>query len=230
MKLYYDLHIHSASSHCADDSMKPLDIAKQAKENGLDAISIVDHVCGKNLRASSKAAKKCDLLFVPAIEATSKEGVHMLCYFDDLEKAVDFSDMIYDSLPDENPKRDSFSVQRIVDEHNNFTGVIEKGLYHFTPFDVWELIGLVEKYNGVIVPAHINRQMHGILCVYDDISQFGFNTVEVQKSLPIDKKHIRKLKTIHNSDAHTIINVAQRENYIEIKEKSAKAIFDYLKY
>ena len=38
-----DLHIHSALSPCADDTMTPLAIVNRAKEVGLSVIALTDH-------------------------------------------------------------------------------------------------------------------------------------------------------------------------------------------
>ena len=230
MKLYYDIHIHSAASHCGDKNMRPNAIALTAKKNGLDVISVVDHVSGANLKAAANAAKKFGLLFLPGIEVTTKKGIHMLCYFKSLKTALEFSTFIYDGLPDVKNNVSEWGHQYIIDENDDIVGEIEKGLSQYTPHDVWQLIGLVESYGGLIVPAHINRDTHGLLLFHNDISKFGFNTVEIKKTFSIDKKHLQKTKVIYNSDAHVLNNIAKKTHYIEVNEKSIDAVFDYLKY
>ena len=230
MKLYYDLHIHSIASPCADSTMRPQDIAGMAKIKGLDIISVVDHVSGKNMRVAAKAAKEFGLLFLPGVEVTTDMGIHMLCYFPTLDLCEIFCNMIYDCLPKKKNNIGYFGHQYIIDESDNIIGEVEKSLFLKTSYDVWGLIGIVEEYGGVVVPAHINRDIHGILTVHNDISQYNFQTVEIRKDLPFDNKYINKYKVIFNSDAHTITSILERIHAIEVKEKSVQAVFDYLKF
>jgi PHP family Zn ribbon phosphoesterase len=43
MKVFTDMHIHSALSPCADKSMTPNNIVNMALLKGLDIISVTDH-------------------------------------------------------------------------------------------------------------------------------------------------------------------------------------------
>ena len=62
MRLYYDLHIHSALSPCADDDMTPNNIVGMSKLKGLDVIAVADHNSTRNLEAVSEVAKQMDIL------------------------------------------------------------------------------------------------------------------------------------------------------------------------
>ena len=64
MRLYYDLHIHSALSPCADDDMTPNNIVNMAKLKGLDVIALSDHNCAKNVEATAKVARDAGVLFI----------------------------------------------------------------------------------------------------------------------------------------------------------------------
>ena len=57
MKIYYDLHIHSVLSPCADDLMTPNHIVLMAKLKGLDVIALTDHNSTRNCRVVSELAK-----------------------------------------------------------------------------------------------------------------------------------------------------------------------------
>ena len=47
-----------------------------------------------------KAAREAGLVFVPGVEATSREEAHILIYFAVLSEALRFTENLYDSLPD----------------------------------------------------------------------------------------------------------------------------------
>jgi len=230
MKVYYDLHIHSALSPCADDSMRPRDIAGMARLKGLDIISVVDHVCGKNMAVAKKEAESAGLLFLPGIEATAANGTHLLCYFPRLTNALAFSDIIYDSLPQGSGRAAYYGNQLIINRDDEEVDEPTKPLAANSPFSTWEIIGLTMEHGGVVVPAHINREYQGILHTEGKsaFTEYPFTTVEVKKHLPMDYSIIKGLKVIDNSDAHILYNINEAINALELDEKSVDAVFEYL--
>ena len=93
MMIAVDLHIHTALSPCADDDMTPNNIVNMALIKGLDAIAITDHNSCDNVEAVIKVAGD-RLLVVPGMEVQTREEVHLLCYFDDLDKLIHFDGII----------------------------------------------------------------------------------------------------------------------------------------
>ena len=85
MLLACDLHIHSCLSPCADMTMTPNNLVNMAYLKGLDMIAVADHNSAKNLPACKAAADERNMLLLPAIEAESREEVHVLCYFPTVE-------------------------------------------------------------------------------------------------------------------------------------------------
>ena len=81
MKFYYDLHIHSCLSPCADDSMTPASIAGMAKLGGLDICALTDHNSVKNCPAFSRACDFYGVIPLFGMELTTSEDVHMICLF-----------------------------------------------------------------------------------------------------------------------------------------------------
>jgi len=209
--------------------MRPRAIAQTAKRKGLDIVSVVDHVCGKNMRAAKTAVEDEGILFLPGIEVTAKRGTHLLCYFKDIETAVMFSEKIYASLSGKVSDH-ARGDQLILDEKDRIVGEAKKSLSLATPYSVWEIIGLVVVYAGIVVPAHINRAYNGFLLSEDlDIAAYGFSAVEVKKTEEMDYGIIKGTKVIYNSDAHWLFSIMGRENYLDVSEKSVDAVFDYLR-
>lgn len=54
MKIYTDLHIHTALSPCGSKDMTPNNIINMSKLKGLDAIAITDHNSCKNVEVIKK--------------------------------------------------------------------------------------------------------------------------------------------------------------------------------
>lgn len=230
MKIFYDLHIHSALSPCADDGMRPRDIANMARLKGLDIISVVDHVCGKNMAVAKKETEAAGLLFLPGIEATASNGTHLLCYFRRLKSALEFSEIIYRSLPEGPGTAAYYGNQLVFSEDDEVRSERVKPLAASTPFSVWEIIGIAMEHGGVVVPAHINREYQGILHTEGKTAfkAYPFTAVEVKKHLPMDYGIIKGLKVIDNSDAHILYNINEAVNWFDLTEKSVDAVFEYL--
>lgn len=75
-----DLHIHT---YYSDGKHSPAEIAKMAKENGVELLSITDHDTMEGLDEKRAAAEKEGLLFVPGWEISAYVGdlkVHTLGY------------------------------------------------------------------------------------------------------------------------------------------------------
>ena len=90
-KLYYDFHIHSCLSPCADDDMTPNNICGMAKLKGLDIVALTDHnTCG-NCKSFMAAAEKQEIVGVAGMELTTSEDIHIVCLFEHLEDAERFS-------------------------------------------------------------------------------------------------------------------------------------------
>ena len=94
MKLYYDFHMHSCLSLCAEDDMTPANIAGMASLAGLDAFALSDHQTAKNCPACAFHAAQHGLLFLPAMELCTREEVHVLCLFAELRHALAFTEYV----------------------------------------------------------------------------------------------------------------------------------------
>ena len=87
---YYDLHIHSCLSPCADNDMTPANIAGTATLAGIQIMALTDHNSVKNCPAFFKACKKYGVIPVPGMELTTAEDIHVVCLFDELDSAMAF--------------------------------------------------------------------------------------------------------------------------------------------
>lgn len=212
MKSAYDLHIHSCLSPCASNDMMPSNIAGMAHLKGLSIISLTDHNTGKNLKAMSDAAKSYDLIFVPGIEVTSKEEVHILVYFPDLPTAIEFADKIFSSLPIIRNKPNIFGDQIVMDSKDRPTGIIDKLLLQATPYSVDQITKMAENIGGCAVPAHINRDSYSIISNLGFIPPNMFRCVEIAESLPCPKID-SSLKKLYSSDAHYLGNINEQKHF-----------------
>ena len=79
--------------------MTPNNITGMAALKGLDMIAVTDHnTCGQ-LAAVVKAAENYGVAVLPGMEVTTREDVHLLCYFPHVDAALEFGDLVENSLP-----------------------------------------------------------------------------------------------------------------------------------
>lgn len=226
MKFYYDLHIHSDLSPCAHIHMTPNNIVNMSYIKGLNIISVTDHNSTKNIPAVIKVSDN-KIKIIPGIEVTTKEEVHVLCYFRNLYEASEFGDIIYESLPDIKNNPALFGQQNIYNEDDEIIGNLDKLLLSASKFSLKELELMTKEYRGIMVPAHINKKSNGILGILGFIpDNLEFVFVEIYNKLYIEDKLLKKYKLLINSDAHILTDISEPINYMELK--SADGVFDYL--
>lgn len=229
-KYYYDLHIHTKLSPCADDLMTPNNILNMAMLKGLDFIAITDHNSTLQLDAIEKLKDSYDFIVVPGIEVTVKEKFDVLCYFDSFEKAKLFGLKIEKYLINEELNSDEYQI--IYDEFDNESGNYNYSLKQ-TNISYDNLYKLVNKYSGIIIMAHIDRKNSSFLKKYNH-NEIKYDGVELQLYSDNDEfvkrnNWIKEKVLLRNSDSHTIMTISERDNYIELSDKSIQSLFEYLR-
>ncbi len=199
----YDLHIHSCLSPCASDDMTPANIAGMAHIKGLSLIALTDHNSGANLPAMAEAAAEYGLAFVPGIEVTTSEEVHVLTYFADSDTAAAFGDKLYASLPGIENRPEIFGNQLVMDAGDIVKGTLSKLLLQAVPYPLDDVARMVKEIGGCAVPAHINRDSFSLLANLGFIPPGLFQCVEITRSLPCPDLH-GEYRVLHSSDAHDL--------------------------
>lgn len=236
MHYYYDLHIHSALSPCGDDDMTPNNIVNMAALGGLDIIAISDHnTCG-NLLAAKAVADKAGIMLVPAMELETAEEIHVLCLFASIEGALAFeSEQVAPSLADIPNNPDIFGRQILMDSMDNIVGYDPRYLLNATGISIEGLFGLVKRYGGIAVPAHIDKQTKSILSVFGIVErQMGFTCLELSKNAGPDFVLAtpclkgENYNYIYNSDAHYLGDIFENtgRNYIELEKLDMAAFLN----
>ena len=229
MKCYYDFHIHSCLSPCADMEMTPHSIAGMSYINGLNAIAVADHNCARNIRAVAKAAEQYGICTVPAIEAESAENIHLLCLFPDIDAAEEMGALLESHLPPIKNRPDIFGEQWIMNELDEKAGQIDALLINATDLTIEQIKEETQNRGGICVAAHVDREKNGIVailgCVPDNMN---FSTLELSDTAG-DRKKDAKYKYITNSDAHTLTDISQKVNFLEVEEINIQEILKKLK-
>ena len=221
-ELFCDLHIHSCLSPCGSDDMTPANICGMAVVKGLQMIAVTDHNTARNLPAAQRCAEAYGLLLIPGMEITTREEVHLLGYFPDVETALDFSELLRGHMPKKKNKPGLFGNQLVMDEDDRV--IAEEDELLIGACD----LSLSQK--GVPVPAHINRGANGILTNMGFIPpELSFTAVEVWRALPCPHSAQEGKRVLHSSDAHYLGDILEPEITVELPEASVSAFLDYLR-
>lgn len=217
-RFYYDLHIHSCLSPCADNDNTPYNLVGMAAISGIDIIALTDHNTAKNCPAFFKAADHYGITAVAGMELTTSEEIHVVCLFEHLEDALLFDKEIDSRRFKIKNRVDIFGEQLIMGEDDRVIGSDEFLLSNATTVSLDEVPGLVEKYGGVCYPAHIDRQSNSIITVLGTIPETPkFNCFEIHGPENIsvfrEKYNLFDKKIIISSDAHYLEGIKDKENY-----------------
>jgi len=228
MKFYYDLHIHSDLSPCGNTEMTPNNIVNMAYIKGLNIISVTDHNSICNFPAIKLVGEKLGMEVIPGIEVTTKEEVHVLCYFKNFNDAQKFGNLIYESLPNIKNNPRIFGEQNIYNSEDEIIGNQSKLLINATNYSIDEVFYMAKENHGISVPAHINKKSNSLLGVLGFIPfNLKIDFVEVFPKSSIDEKIIKNYVVLKNSDAHQLVDISESVNSVELD--TIEGIYNYLK-
>lgn len=191
-----DMHYHTKYS---DGTRKITSIAKKAKRLNI-GVSITDH---NEIRGALEINKYKEVLSIPGIETTSKEGIHTLFYFYSTSELSEFYN--HNILP--NKKR---------------------GL-HFLDINFKDLFDMSKDYNCIVSAAHpyglswtgICSQMHKNLISTNDIKKF--DALEVVNGAALRKMNTDALFLAQSlnkpitggSDGHRLFELGNVLTYVK---------------
>ena len=222
MKYYYDMHIHSCLSGCADVLNSPNNILNMAYINKLDIISVTDHNSLKQVPILHEIAKSYNLILIPGVEITVEEGFHVLVYLKNIDDVYKLDAFLDNHLIKEDLDLKKYNKQVITDIYDN-----EESSYPYllsNPIDVGikELIEYLKHYDHLLFFAHIDKRLYSGKNYLEGLEIDGVEIMD--KNSEFSYKNI-----IHNSDAHTLIHINEQENYLELDELSIDAVFEYFR-
>lgn len=210
--------------------MTPNNIVHMAMIKELSLISVTDHNCADNLPAVQKIAQECQMAFLPGMEITTAEEIHLLAYFSDVRDAVAFGDEIYRSLPDIKNRPDIFGEQLVLNEEDEIIGKKEKLLLQACPYTIDDLTAEIRKRGGLAVPAHVNKGANSLIANLGWIPEdLGYSVIEVSERAPLVGIDIERYRLLYSSDAHYILDIAEPNHYINCNHADAKSVIEKLK-
>ena len=227
MRLFCDLHIHSCLSPCGDMLMTPNNIVGMAFIKQLDAIAVCDHNTAENLPAVQEVADMMGVVLLPGMELTTREEAHMLCYFPDVDSCLAFGRQVHAHLPPI-PNRPAFFGRQVrMNGQDEESGEEETLLISALDWSFEECERQIHRNGGLCVPAHINRGSNGVLNALGFLPAGArYDALEVSDAVPLPEMNLSGYRILRSSDAHYLENILEPTFTLEVREKTAAALFD----
>lgn len=205
-----ELHIHTVLSPCAAVEMLPPLIIQTALEKKVNLIAITDHNCSHNVSAVVDAAKGTGIVVLPGMELQTKEEIHSICLFDTLEQATAFQKLVFSSLPNLTNNVELFGEQFVVDANGDFLRREERMLLASSSYSLTEAWHVVDELGGILIPAHIDRTVFGLMPVLGFVPQdIPLEALEISKRISAKNAQqkypqLENYSLIQNGDAHQL--------------------------
>lgn len=164
----FDLHIHSALSACAENTLSPSRIVERAAQAGVGLLALTDHNASANVAPTIEAGQRHGVRVIPGIEVMTREEVHVLVFFDEAAALDDWQDRVDAALPFAPNRPEFFGYQIVYDAADQVVGVDERLRQVGIGLGIDAIATEVHARGGLVIPAHVFRQRHSLT------SQLGF--------------------------------------------------------
>lgn len=234
MKAFYDLHIHSVLSPCAERDMTPNNIVNMALIKELNFIAITDHNSIANVAAALKVAADLPITVIPGIEVQSKEDVHAICLFKEFAQLECFYDHIIAHITPMDHDAKRFGEQTIMDENDQIVGNIGQSVYASIQLSVDDIVTIAAQYGGHVIPAHLDRPSYSMIANLGFIApDLAIKAIEISGEADVTgfiakHRYLKNYRLVINSDAHELYRISEPQNSIEVAQMTIDAFFDAL--
>ncbi len=169
-----ELQVHTVLSPGVSLAMSPARIIEEAKKKHIDILAITDHNSTRQCQVIMELGRKSGITVWGGAEINTREEVHCLAFFEELEVLDQFQQWLDKWLMVVNNKPDFFGDQVWVDEQDNILGVEERLLIAALDRSMEQAFEEVRRLGGVFIAAHIDRKSNSL------ISQLGFVPPDVK--------------------------------------------------
>ena len=224
-RYYYDFHIHSCLSPCADNDMTPHNIAGMCALAGIQIAALTDHNSTRNCPAFYAAAKRQGIIPIAGMELTTAEDIHVVCLFEALSDAMAFGELVDERRIRIPNRTDIFGDQIITDGEDEPVGIEEDLLPNATTISLDEVPALVDACNGVCYPAHIDREANGIIAILGTVPETPHFQCAELRDFDLREEYQRNYPILQNklllcgSDAHYLWDIRDASAYFELEDE-----------
>ena len=220
--MFYDFHLHSCLSPCAENEMTPNNICNMALIKGLDIIAVTDHNSTRQLRSVSEVAKEIGLSMLYGAELESSEEVHVLALFPTLEQAESLQPWIDSHMPGIPNRPDYFGDQLLMDSEDEVIGIEDRLLIVSLSADLAECVAAIHEHGGRAVLAHVLDRANSVTqqlgFIPMDLDYDGLEIKSLEQQQRVLKSHpwitAESTHWFVDSDAHRLVDMSEPENVI----------------
>ena len=175
-----ELHVHTVLSPCAGVEMIPPLIVYEALARGIQLLAVTDHNASANAAAVMTAARGTSLKVLPGMELQTREEVHLLCLFDNLEQLAAWQARVDALLPNLPNNIEFFGEQFVVDAQGEFIRREQRLLLNSVDIELEHAAEQVTALGGLAIPAHVDRKANGLIEILGLIPP-GFEALEISR-------------------------------------------------
>jgi len=207
--------------------MSPRNIAAEAHRKKLDILGICDHNSAENAGALMEAAGRVEVRALPGLEITSREEVHMVALFDEIDAALSLQEKIYANLPGQNDEK-TFGLQVVASSTDEVLGFNPRLLIGATTLSLEDVVVLIHSFGGLAIAAHVDREGFSLF------GQLGFipdglklDALEISPRIPFEEARNRfgfPSPLIVSSDAHILSDIGLASTSFRLESASAAEI------
>jgi hypothetical protein len=211
-----DFHNHSCLSPCGSLEQSPAVLARLAAGRGVELVALTDHNSALNTPAFAECARREGIAALYGMEAASAEEVHVLCLFAAPEDALDFGEFLAGQLPCLRYDSKRLGDQVVVDADENILGMPETYFGAALELGYDELCAEADLRGALVIPAHIDRPMYGVINQLGFLPEGPYAAVEAVR--PLKAGAGRGYTVVTGSDAHYPEHIARRPFSLDLPE------------
>jgi len=172
-------------------------------------LAVCDHNSAENVGAVMKAAEAGNVTVLPGMEVCSREEIHVLAIFENLESDLSLQSMVYDHLAGQNDP-DAFGLQVVCNECDEVMGYQDRLLIGAVNLPIEEIVEAIHEREGVAVASHIDRESFSVISQLGFIPEsLKFDALELSTNIADDDARRRFVAYtdntfVRNSDAHEL--------------------------
>ncbi len=197
-------------------------------------LAITDHNASAHIPAALRLADEFNLTVVPGMEVNSREEVHVLALFAQLDSLTSFQALVDQSLPAEKNRPEYFGYQTIYDEYDEVIDLDEQLRQVGTSLTLEALTKEIRQRGGIIIPAHVLRRSYSLKSQLGFISETSdFDALQISaESWQARQFHVgdrlHDCPVMRASDAHFLDDVGKAPTEIRQTSTDIRSLMRFL--
>jgi len=181
-----------------------------------------------------RLSKGRSIQVILGVELTTKEEVHLLAYFPDIESLRKMGEKIENSLPKIENKPSFFGYQLVYNLEGEIDKIDQVLRQNALKENLESLVYFIHQQGGIAIPAHLDRERFSLISQLGFLDpQSDFDAVEISKHNWIKKgyqlgDYFQGFPVISGSDSHFLEDIGNF--FMETKHEEIKDFISLKKY